>query len=614
MERRKKKWRRGAGIASTLTLLAGSIAMFVALSGPAAAVNNNPAGNPTSPAVSYESDCVGSGAAAGQVAPFVTSAVINTSTDTALPAGATFGAGGNVSQTVIGPIFAALKQALGAGATTTGLNVTETFGSTDGHATGTYAYTHSFAAVPIVGTQVTGVTYAAASSTLNGNFSTAAVGQSVAGASGGGIPAGSVITAITGTTSATINGVTTAADSTGETVGTGAAITFSDSVFSTGAAFTTAGTDGQTAGIGLVSSSSFDLTTNVVPLTFGGSPGVGTTNCLVTGYDAASNPGPAQTGATGPVLPPGQTTALVSASPLVVEPGAYVNLVQSPPVATSGTVNLGVGGTKTVTLATAPNDPGDPVASCTVGAPSDARLSVTPTANICEVTLTDSGSGPAIVTFTFTATSQSGKVSAPATETVSIGTPPVDQPIQADVLPGQLVLSCSAPGVAGYPALQCPIINLPSVTLNGTEQTATAAANTIYVSDNRGDPTVGWTLTTFMVPTSATIQPNATCNGLADAAVFCNSSVGSNAANSNGQIAASNLSISAPNCAVFAGNLNPSPTAGAGGAYGGSPIELCSAVAGQSGGTFTMDASFTLTIPASTYAGTYFGTVEYLVS
>jgi hypothetical protein len=37
-------------------------------------------------------------------------------------------------------------------------------------------------------------------------------------------------------------------------------------------------------------------------------------------------------------------------------------------------------------------------------------------------------------------------------------------------------------------------------------------------------------------------------------------------------------------------------------------------VAGQSGGTFTMDASFTLTIPASTYAGTYFGTVEYLVS
>jgi hypothetical protein len=40
---------------------------------------------------------------------------------------------------------------------------------------------------------------------------------------------------------------------------------------------------------------------------------------------------------------------------------------------------------------------------------------------------------------------------------------------------------------------------------------------------------------------------------------------------------------------------------------------LCTAKAGESGGTFAMNANFSLTIAASNYSGTYMGTVEYLV-
>ena len=64
------------------------------------------------------------------------------------------------------------------------------------------------------------------------------------------------------------------------------------------------------------------------------------------------------------------------------------------------------------------------------------------------------------------------------------------------------------------------------------------------------------------------------------------------------------------------GRWNPDPDPGAGGPFsqGEGAQALCAGLAGRSGGTFTMDTTFTLVVPASVYSGTYEGTVEYLVS
>jgi hypothetical protein len=190
--------------------------------------------------------------------------------------------------------------------------------------------------------------------------------------------------------------------------------------------------------------------------------------------------------------------------------------------------------------------------------------------------------------------------------TVTIGTPPVDQPLQEDISGGQLVLSCVAPPAAA--STSCPLITLPAITLNGTQQTSTAAANTIYVSDNRGDPTVGWTVTSYLVPTAT--NPNAGCDTLAQ---FCNSNASADAALATNNIVPSNFAISGVACAAMAGTVNPAPAAGAGGTYA-STQTLCTANAGTGGGSFTVNGNFTLTIPSSTAAGLYQGTIEYLVA
>ncbi len=106
--------------------------------------------------------------------------------------------------------------------------------------------------------------------------------------------------------------------------------------------FTTAGANGQTAGIGVTSISEF-LVGAALQLPFGGTAGDGTPACLETGYDAHGNPGPPQTGvppsgdptgATGPAFTPaGQTTALPSVSPLTFPSAAYVLLSNGTSVA-----------------------------------------------------------------------------------------------------------------------------------------------------------------------------------------------------------------------------------------------------------------------------------------
>src|SRR5262249_59150317 len=155
---------------------------------------------------------------------------------------------------------------------------------------------------------------------------------------------------------------------------------------------------------------------------------------------------------------------------------AFVALGDAPPVANSGTVSLGVGGTKTITLSATDTDP-TPVTACNlVGTPSLPRLAVSisnaPTP--CSATLTDSGAGPATVTFQFTATDGVG-TSNTATETVSIGTPAVDEPLTQLVNGGQLVLSCSAPGAPTL--LTCPAVNFPAITLNGSPPATTGNRN-----------------------------------------------------------------------------------------------------------------------------------------
>jgi len=190
--------------------------------------------------------------------------------------------------------------------------------------------------------------------------------------------------------------------------------------------------------------------------------------------------------------------------------------------------------------------------------------------------------------------------------TLQVGASPVDQPITAQVNGGQLVLSCSAPGSPGYPLLQCPTIALPAIQLNGQTQTATGAMNTIYLSDNRGSLTADWALTSYMVGTPSV----AGCTTVD----FCNATAGADLSLPQNHIAATNLSITPATCAPSSGNLNPAATVGAGGAYGGSPLAVCNATHPNSGGTFQADGSFSLKIPASTAAGLYKGTVEYLAA
>jgi hypothetical protein len=587
--------------------MAGTLIGAVGLSAvPAGATNNNPVGNPTSPALSYEADCT-STLQAGIAAPFVTSLAGNTTLNSSLPTGVAFGFAGDASVTLPGAVIAGLENSV-AGSATTSAAITESIGSTDGNATGSYTYTHSFAAVTTLGGSVSGAGTTATSPVVTGDFPAGLA--AVPGTyflSGTGIPEGSVIVAETTGVSVTLDNAATATAT--ESVGYGASMTFQDPTLNTGAtAFTTAGVNGQTAGIGVTSVTSVTIGA-AIPVLFGGAPGIGTANCLLTGWAAGPVPGPVQTNATTPQLPPGTTTALITGgSSPVFQPGAYVSLVEPPPVANAGTVNLGVGGSKTVTLSTTPGTVGQPVVSCAVSTPpSLPRLTVTisNTPTVCSATLTDAGSGVATVTFAFTATDGYPLTSAPATETVVIGTPPVDQPLQQQITAGQLVLSCSAPPAD---SVTCPLITLPAVTLNGTQQTSSAPINTIYVSDNRGDPTVGWTVTSYMVATPS--NPNSGCDTQAN---FCNSQAGSNASLPVNQIAASDLAISAVACAPLAGNNNPAPAGGAGGTYATTQT-LCTATAGTGGGSFSVNGTFTLTVPSSTAAGTYDGTVEYLVA
>jgi hypothetical protein len=174
---------------------------------------------------------------------------------------------------------------------------------------------------------------------------------------------------------------------------------------------------------------------------------------------------------------------------------------------------------------------------------------------------------------------------------------------------GQLVVSCGSPGTTVSATLGCAVAIMPTITLNGATQHVEAAMSTIYVSTRRGKPTVGWTLSATVVPTASTENTNPAC---ATVAAFCNSGVATHAKDPQGQIPAKDLAISAPTCTPAATSTGAVATPGAAGDFTGS-LTLCSAAPGSSGGTFSVNTTFTLRVPSTVYAGVYFGTVEYLV-
>ena len=614
----------GATCAAGLLVGALAAALSTGAVPAGAAAVTAPVTSGTSAQVTYEADCTTSLAVVPEVAPFVTSLTGSITPSTVSPTGAKFGFTGSSSAS-LSAYFIANVEASSASATL-GLQWTETIGSTDGHATGSYAYVSNDTpdnSQPSGGGQVKKTSWTSGSTQVTGTFPSGLTGDAVAlvatvGHPTEASPAATVVSEASDGSSITLSSPATATAASGAVGYAKGPLTFTDSSVSTGNVFTSAGISGESAGIGVTAITQIDLN-GAITLSFGGATGVGSANCLETGWDANGAAGPAQGGGTTPpletqpALPAGSTTPLISAGANpVFPPAASANLgtpVASPPTATPQTVSIATGATTSIVLQYVAGS--NPVTSCTVdtSANPDKNLAVTEsdTPTVCTVKLVDTDTSATTASFTFKATDGTLS-SAPATVTVNVGTAPVDQPINQVVNGGQLTISCAAP-----PAIvsTCPTINLPAITLNGVAQTSPAtAANPIYVSDNRGDPTVGWSLVTYMVPTAT--NPNPTCKSLAD---FCNTKVGGNAANS--QIPASDLAISAPTCAPFAGNNNPSATPGVAGAYSttaASQVALCQAAAGSSGGTFVMNLNFTLTIPSSVYQGTYQGTVEYLVS
>ena len=100
-----------------------------------------------------------------------------------------------------------------------------------------------------------------------------------------GIPATAAIVSVVPGVSATISTPTTAAQAATGNVGTGNQMVFTDATLSTGNVFTTNGVNGGQANIGIISADGFTINSSI-NLVFGGTDGVGATNCVLTGSDS----------------------------------------------------------------------------------------------------------------------------------------------------------------------------------------------------------------------------------------------------------------------------------------------------------------------------------------
>ena len=646
------------------------------------AFSATPAGAGIHPNTSYEYDCT-TALSPGVAAPFLVTSNLNGAPDPSAPTGATWNASGALTFTLVGPFVAGLAANGVVGANGIGLDVANlTIASVNGTASGSYVYNHNFPESPsnVNASSLTGVSFTSGATSGTYTGGTLAAGDGLIGT---GIPQADQVTSAGGGTF-TLSAATTAASSGAYTAFAASILT--DAAVSAGP-FTTTGTNGGTSSVALTTMAGESVVGNLT-VPFGGATGVGTANCLETGYDAANNPAFPQTGEATPGFPPpsfgGPESPLVLATGgTVTQTGvpagqgitppdaAFVNLNDVAPTPTSQTVSVGEGVPFTINLSAAAGSyPVDPNGFQIVGGSPQTigPLTITQVGTSAVVNTTNTASSAVTETFQFNAcdtlaAGSGGPVcsTVPATVTVVIGTPPVIQPFSEQVTGGQLVLSCNAPlayisptgqnqspaPTASTPLLQCPEFQFPAITLDGLEQTVTgttgpgqgasnpsgAAPGTIYISDNRGAPTDTWTLTGTFEPTAIGNgngqNPNASCLGV-DA--FCNSTVvpGSAALNTatngahDGQIAPNYLQVGGITCKADAlggtgtpaynpPNLNPDATPTAGGNFG-SPVTLCTAAVGQSGGTFLYNATYTLTIPESVYAGNYIGSVQYTVA
>ncbi len=616
-ERSRLHTRKLTALGGIVALLAATVGFIFASAAPAFAGTN---GN-----TAYELDCNSSNALLGTTG-WVVGLNMNGSPDPVAPGGH-FGGSGAAAVVLPGYFIAG---AVAGGVQTVGGTISATLhnaviGTTDGSATGTF--TTDLSGSGTVTSHVVTTTYASGATTLTGGgFSASDVGDGVGGA---GMHQGTYIASVDGSGNATLAVVAgaaaaTTAGGTSVTLYPGVSLVDLTHLASIPATtFTATAPNGSHANIGLTGAASINVvTSSTIAETWGGTSGTGADTCLLTGYGTITgSPGPAQTPNSVPVLGApalgGLTTPLVAAtggflSTGVTPPAAAFSLVSTaPPTTSNGSANMGIGGTADLTLPQAGGT------TCTVSAVSDPRLTVTESDSptICAVHLVDSGSTTGSVTFQFTATNPGGTSSPASTITVSIGTAPVQEPLTQNVIGGALVLSCSAPGAVVYPLLTCPEFQFPNVTLDGVAHTVSGAGNTLYVSDNRGNPAVGWTLTASVVATPIGVgsNTNASCTGIV---AFCNADVGTHAldASGNGQIDKGNLSIAAISCTPHAGNLNPAATPAPGSQSFTGTVGICGATAGSSGGTFDVNKTYSLVVPPSVYAGNYWGTVEYVVS
>ena len=386
---------------------------------------------------------------------------------------------------------------------------------------------------------------------------------------------------------------------------------------------------------------------------------------------AAASPGSISCTAATPTLPPGsvfplQATGCPGSPTDVTIDSASVPLNASGPTANGLNTSLGVGQSGTVQLSCSTVSPSTTSSFALVTTSPQTNNGNTLTFSLNpstgQLSLNDSlQSGAASIPIQFTCTDNMGLTSSAATINVSLGTPPVVQPFTEQVNGNTLVLSCSSPATyvtgnntptpGGNPLLNCPEFQFQPITLDGLEQQVTSSTGdqstgtppasspgTIYISDNRGGTTDSWTLTgTFVATPTGSIasggNPNTSCAGVV---AFCDSSISTAVTHvtnpggvHDGWILPSYLQVSNIHCAADASggpaqinpphtpynppNLNPDATPTSGGNFG-SAVTLCSASAGQSGGTFLYNATYTLTIPESVYAGDYVGSVQYTVT
>jgi hypothetical protein len=153
----------------------------------------------------------------------------------------------------------------------------------------------------------------------------------------------------------------------------------------------------------------------------------------------------------------------------------------------------------------------------------------------------------------------------------------------------------------------CALTNFPAVTLTGATQHVHTSIGGVHVRGTATDAH-GWTLSTFMVPTRD--NPNPACRTVA---AFCDSTAAT-VSSDNARIPPGTLLLDKPKCTPTNGNANPPPTAKVGGTYSYTTLIVCQATKTHSSGTFVMTATLTLTIPASSFAGSYYATVLFLVA